>query len=163
MTWKYYWKNLALKNSSGKNWLYPDFPNVHFLVYTIVSGDSIISHGYKTGRDLRWNIKVAHHEKNDARKGIRCMKNADSMDVESVKAKPFGCSTPLRSLDKFTLPCWTWRCRRRENADFLPLAQELLWGEIIPKKSLRDSDWPKLFMRKFMQNTWGFVKDSNIG
>ncbi|MGB9496621.1 MAG: hypothetical protein ACKVE3_01960 [Dissulfuribacterales bacterium] len=43
-------------------------------VYTIVLGDSIISHGYKTGRDLRWNIKVAHHEKNDVRKGIRCMK-----------------------------------------------------------------------------------------
>ena len=30
-----------------------------------------------------------------------CKKSAGSMDVESVKAKPFGCSTSFRSLDRF--------------------------------------------------------------
>ncbi len=93
----------------------------------------------KQGGDLCGYIKVAYQKENDVRQGIQWMRifvksrylssfpeKADSMDGESIKAKPFGYSTSFRSLDRFPLPCWTWGCRRRENADFLPLAQELL-------------------------------------
>ncbi|RLB94098.1 MAG: hypothetical protein DRH50_06885 [Deltaproteobacteria bacterium] len=64
------------RNLPAKIWLYPDFSNVHFLLYTVVSGNIVILQGSKTGWDLRWNIEVANHEKNDVRKGIQCPKSA---------------------------------------------------------------------------------------
>ena len=63
----------------AKNRLYPNFPNVSFLLYTVVSGADSILYGSKVGWDLRWHIKVPYHKKNDIGKGFQCTKSAGSV------------------------------------------------------------------------------------
>ena len=55
----------------------------------------------KTRRDLFRDIDVSNHEKNDVREGFKSPKATrpvfGSMDLEYVKAKPFGCFAALTS------------------------------------------------------------------
>ena len=55
--------------------LYPNLPNVRFLLSTMVSGAISILYGSKGDRDLRRYIKVPNHEENDIRKSIQCTKS----------------------------------------------------------------------------------------
>ena len=59
--------------------LYPNFPNVRFLLYSMVSGAGSILYGSKVGWDLRRHIEVPYHKKNDIRKGIQCAKSTGSV------------------------------------------------------------------------------------
>ena len=122
------------KNRRPKNWLYPDFSNVHFLVYTIVSEDSSISYDSKIAWDLCEYIKIAHHEKNDVRKGTRCSKKMLVAWTWNL-SRPSPSGAPLRYAALTDSPYHA----EPEGADgertptFYLWLKNYMWGEIVPE------------------------------